>query len=137
MDDLHQEGSRMQQTFQQANERYETMQTQVRADLGDSIQKAFRNVDDILKDIGQTVSPANERAVRILGYNQIEINTENLLRMKTADQQVQMAFRNMTPSVIREFIDRDINPMDMDIRELNRYAEQIKSELNIHAPEDK
>ena len=137
LDDLHQEGSRMQQTFQQANERYETMQTQVRADLGDSIQKAFRNVDDILKDIGQTVSPANERAVRILGYNQIEINTENLLRMKTADQQVQMAFRNMTPSVIREFIDRDINPMDMDIRELNRYAEQIKSELNIHAPEDK
>lgn len=137
LDELHQEGSRMQQTFTKANERYETMQTQVRKDLGDSIQKAFQNVDDILKDIGQTVSPANERAVRILGYNQIEITSENLLRMKTADQQVQMAFRNMTPSVIREFIDRDINPMDMDIRELNRQAERIKSELNINAPEDK
>ncbi len=75
--ELHQEGSAMQQNFQQANERYETMQTEIRKDLGDSIQKAFRNVDDILEQLGQEASPANERAVRILGYNRIEITAEN------------------------------------------------------------
>lgn len=137
LEDLHQEGGSMQQSFQQANERYETMQTQVRKDLGDSIQKAFGNVDDILKEIGQEISPANERAVRILGYNRIEITPENMTRMKAADQQVQMAFHNLTPSVIREFINRGVNPLDLDIRELNAQAEQIRADLKIDAPEEK
>lgn len=132
---LHQEGSQMQQSFQQANERYETMQTQVRKELGDSIQKAFRNVDDILDSIGQEKTAANERAARILGYNRMEITPENIMKMKAADQQVQMAFRNMTPAVVREFIGRGMNPLDMDFTELNRYAEQIRSELNDEATE--
>ena len=137
LEELHQEGGAMQQNFQQANERYETMQTQVRKDLGDSIQKAFHNVDDILEDLGCEVSPVNERAVRILGYNRIEITAENITRMKAADQQVQMAFHNLTPSVIREFINRGMNPLDLDIQELNAQAEQIKAELKIDAPEEK
>ncbi len=137
LEELHQEGSAMQQNFQQANKRYETMQTEVRKDLGDSIQKAFENVDDILEQLGQETSPENERAVRILGYNGIEITPENIAKMKAADQQVQAAFHNLTPSVVREFIGRGINPLDLDIRELNLQAEQIKKELHIDAPEDK
>ncbi len=137
LEELHQEGGSMQQNFQQANERYETMQTQVRKDLGDSIKKAFGNVDDILNELGQEISPVNERAVRILGYNRIEITAENITRMKAADQQVQIAFHNLTPSVIREFINRGINPLDLDIQELNVQAEQIKAELKIDAPEEK
>lgn len=127
---LHQEGSQMQQSFQQANERYETMQTQVRKDLGDSIQKAFQNVDDILESIGMEKSSANERAARILGYNRMEITPENLLQMKAVDQQVQTAFRNLSPAVVREFIGRGLNPLDMDFAELNQHAEQIRSEIN-------
>lgn len=126
---LHQEGSKMQQNFQHANERYETMQTQVGKELGDSIQKAFQNVDDILESIGQETTLANERATRILAYNRMEITPENIMKVKVMDQQVQMAFHNMTPAVVREFIGRDINPLDMDIAELNRQAEQIQSEL--------
>lgn len=137
LEELHQEGGSMQQNFQQANERYETMQTQVRKDLGDSIQKAFGNVDDLLKELGQETSAVNERAVRILGYNQIEITAENITRMKAADQQVQIAFRNLTPAVIREFINRGINPLDLDIRDLNIQAEQVKADLKIDAPEEK
>lgn len=137
LEDLHQEGSSMQQNFQQANERYETMQTEVRKDLGDSIQKAFQNVDDILEEIGQETSPANERAVRILGYNRIEITSENIAKIKAVDQQVQTAFHNLTPSVVREFISRGINPLDLDIQELNQQAEQIRTELHLDAPEEK
>lgn len=137
LENLHQTGSGMQQDFQQANERYETMQTQVRKDLGDSIEKAFRNVDDILENLDMEKSAANERAVRILGYNHTEITPENIAKMKVADQQVQMAFRNLTPAVVREFIGRGMNPLDMDITELNRQAEQIKADLNIDAPQEK
>ncbi len=53
------------------------------------IQKAFRNVDDILSDIGLEETEANQRAVRILGYNQIEITQESVAEMKAADEQVQ------------------------------------------------
>lgn len=133
---LHEEGRQMQQNFQQANERYETMQTQVRKDLGDSIKKAFANIDDILKELGQDVSDANERAARILGYNRITITPENLMRMKAADQQVQQVFQNLTPVVVREFIGRGYNPLDMDFEELNYKAEQIKSELGDDISED-
>ncbi len=137
LEELHQEGSAMQQDFQQANERYETMQTQVRKDLGDSIHKAFQNVDIILEENGMEISQANARAVRILGYNHIEITPENIVKMKAADQQVQKAFHNLSPAVIREFISRGVNPLDMDIQKLNEQAEQIKSELKIDIPEEK
>ncbi len=137
LEELHQEGSGMQRTLEQANERYETMQTPVRSDLGDSMVKAFRNIDELLREIGQEVNPENKRAVRILGYNHLEITAENIMQMKAADQQVQMAFHNLTPAVIREFISKGINPLDLDIKELNREAEQIKTELHIDLPEEK
>ncbi len=137
LEELHQSGSEMQQNFQQANERYEKMQTEVRKDLGDSIQKAFQNVDDILEGLDLDTSAANERAVRILGYNRIEITHESILQMKAADQQVQTAFSNLTPAVVREFISRGIDPLDMQIQELNKQAEQIKAELGIDTPEEK
>ena len=37
--------------YDRANKSYETMMTEPRRDLGDSIKKAFRNVDDILEDL--------------------------------------------------------------------------------------
>ncbi len=42
------------------------MMTAPRKDMGDSIQKAFRNVDDILEDLGLETNDSNRRAVRIL-----------------------------------------------------------------------
>lgn len=137
LEELHQEGSSMQRTLQQANERYETMQTPVRSDLGDSMVKAFRNIDELLREIGQEVNPENKRAVRILGYNHLEITTENIMQMKAADQQVQMAFHNLTPAVIREFISKGMNPLDLDIKDLNLEAEKIKKDLRIDLPEEK
>ena len=40
-------GAQMQQAFEKANESYETLMTAPRRDMGDSMQKAFRNVDAI------------------------------------------------------------------------------------------
>ena len=68
--------------------------TAPRADLGDSIQKAFRNVDDILADIGLDTTEANRRAVRILGYNELPITPENVAQIKAVDEEVQRMFRN-------------------------------------------
>ena len=77
----YEQGSQMKSALEKAGEQYETLMTAPRADMGDSIQKAFRNVDDILKDLGIEATEDNRRAVRILGYNGIDITEESILQM--------------------------------------------------------
>lgn len=125
---VHEAGTALKDTFEKANERYETLMTAPRADLGDSIQKAFRNVDDILADMELENSEENRRAVRILGYNSLEITRESVAEMKAADEEVQRVFKNLTPSVVVEMMKRGINPLQMDFTSLNSVAEEIKSE---------
>ncbi|MCH5334087.1 MAG: hypothetical protein J1D89_09025, partial [Agathobacter sp.] len=114
--------------FVQANERYETMQTAPRADMGDSIQKAFRNVDNILTDMNLEISEPNRRAVRILSYNEMPLTEENIQAVKARDEEMQRAFKNMNPAVTLEMIRRGQNPLDMTLEELNSATEQIKAE---------
>ncbi|MBO5524546.1 MAG: hypothetical protein J5986_12895, partial [Roseburia sp.] len=125
---VHKAGTALRDTFEKAGERYETLMTAPRADLGDSIQKAFRNVGDILADMGLENSEENRRAVRMLGYNGLEITEAAITEMKAADEEVQRTFKNMTPSVVLEMIRKGINPLQMDFAEVNRIAEEIRGD---------
>lgn len=126
---IYDRSAQMKATFEMAEERYETMWTAPRQDMGDSIQKAFQNVDEILEDLGLEVTSANQRAVRILGYNQIEITSENIAKIKAADEMVQQTFTNLTPKVTLEMIRRNINPLEMTMSEINQAAKDIQSDL--------
>lgn len=126
---LYTEGARLQADQKAAGEAYETLMTAPRADLGDSIQKAFRNVDDILQEIGMEQTRSNARAVRILAYNRMEINEQSVLSMKLADQEVQKAFDSLKPAVVREMIREGINPLHMQMSELNEQADQIRQQI--------
>ncbi|MGN0290976.1 MAG: DUF6240 domain-containing protein, partial [Lachnospiraceae bacterium] len=128
---IHEEGRILQDTFEKANESYETLMTAPRKDMGDSIQKAFRNVDDILADLELEPNQMNQRAVRILAYNEMEITVENVTQMKALDEKVQQTFQNMTPSVVREMIKTGVNPLDLSLDELNQAAVEIKDQLGI------
>lgn len=128
---IHEEGRILQDTFEKANESYETLMTAPRKDMGDSIQKAFRNVDDILADLELEPNQMNQRAVRILAYNEMEITVENVTQMKALDEKVQQTFQNMTPSVVREMIKTGVNPLDLSLDELNQVAVEIKDQLGI------
>ncbi len=52
LDSVYENGTALKNTYESARESYETLMTAPRADMGDSIRKAFRNVDDILTDMG-------------------------------------------------------------------------------------
>lgn len=134
---LHEEGKILQDTFEKANESYEALMTSPRKDMGDSIQKAFRNVDDILADLELEPNLSNQRAVRILAYNQMEITKESVTQMKALDEKVQQTFRNMTPQVVREMIKTGVNPLDMNLDELNQAAVEIKDELGLDNEEER
>lgn len=128
---LHEKGSELQGEFERrdaeqvkretANRRYETMQTEIRADLGDSIRKAFRNVDDILTDMNREPSEENRRAVRMLGYNQLELTEENLDRALQIDDKVQRLFRDMKPGKVLQMIRDGVDVLHTDIEELDAY----------------
>lgn len=128
---LHEKGSELQSEFERAGSeqvrretargRYETMQTEVRADLGDSIRKAFRDVDDILTDMNREPSEENRRAVRMLGYNRLEISQENLDRALEVDRKVQSLFRDMKPGRVLQMIRDGVDVLHTDIGQLDDY----------------
>ncbi len=111
--------------FEAASQTYEALGTEVRRDLGDSITKAFRNVDDILKDLGLDVNESNQRAVRILGYNSIIINEEEIRRVKIADEKLTGVIKALTPGKTLALIREGVNPLDMDIDELVNHISEL------------
>lgn len=128
VNELHEAGNALQTSMEKAGESYESLMTEPRKDLGDSIQKAFTNVDDILDDLNLEKSETNQRAVRILGYNSLEITEESIMKMKAADECVQRTFANLTPATVRELIRQGSNPLDMNLTELNQKAEEIRNQ---------
>lgn len=125
--ELYTAGKAMKQSLEAASG-YETLMTSPRADMGDSISKAFQNVDDILKELQIETSESNRRAVRILAYNSTNITEENIKQIKSIEEQVQRAFSDMTPAVTLEMIKRGISPLDMSMSDISDTARQIKSE---------
>lgn len=125
---LHETGSTLKTSMEAALQSYEVMWTAPRSDMGDSIQKAFGNVDEILKDLGLEENRYNQRAVRILAYNQTEITVENIAEIKDVDMEMQRLFRNLTPATTLELIRRGENPLDMEISELNQVVETMQAE---------
>ena len=105
--------------FAKAGEGYEKLMTAPRADLGDSIRKAFRNVDDILEDIGKELSDENRRIIRILGYNRMEVNEENFEKVKSWDVKLQAVVSRIKPGAVLDLIRDGQNPLSMTIEELS------------------
>lgn len=126
---LYETGISMKAEFEKAGESYEALGTEVRKDLGDSVKKAFAGIDDMLKDMGLEPTEANRRAIRILGYNSIEITKESITEMKNYDSKVQNLMDGLKPAITLEMIKRGVNPLDTPIDEVNQEIEQISQEI--------
>ena len=129
VEDIAAAGNELRSRQMEAAESYEAVGTEVRKDLGDSISKAFSNVNDILKDLGLPETAANARAVRILGYNRMELTVENILSMKEYDDKVTSLARDLKPAVVTELIRRRENPLEMNLEELSQKVSKISNEI--------
>lgn len=125
LEEFHGEGRAIQDTYKKAQEGYETLMTTPRGDLGDSIRKAFANVDDILQDLGFELTEENRRAARILGYNRMEMTAENIETVKAADEQVRNVVEKMTPAAVMKMIRDGMNPLEKSFAELESYFENL------------
>lgn len=118
---FHAKGKALQSSYEQAHESYEALMTAPRKDLGDSLNKAFVNVDDILQDLEYAISPENQRAVRILGYNRMEITPQQIELVKAADKAVHSVIEKMTPAATLQMIRDGVNPLNQSFEELEQY----------------
>lgn len=131
---FHTEGKALQNTMAsqeaigKAQQSYETLMTAPRKDLGDNIRKAFANVDDILQDLQVEATDSNRRAVRILGYNRMEVTVENIERVRAADELVQSVVEKMTPASTLKMIRDGKNPLEMNFPELEQYFDSLPEE---------
>lgn len=125
LEEFHGEGRVLQATYQKAQEEYEALMTAPRKDLGDSIKKAFANVDDILRDLGYELTEENRRAARILGYNRMEMTVDNIEAVRAADDQVRNVVEKMTPAAVLKMIRDGVNPLEKSFGELERYFQEL------------
>lgn len=121
-------GKSMLTELEKAKEAYETLQTTPRADYGDSIKKAFNNMDSLMEEMGIEDTVHNRRAIRILGYNQMEITKEAIEQVKAYDLRVNYLIQNLNPRIAVHIIKEGINPMDIPIDKLNHHIEKLNME---------
>ena len=133
LETIYNEGKVLQDQYEKAQASYEKLMTAPRNDLGDSIEKAFASVDHILKDLGLELTDENRRAVRILGYNQMEMTHSNVEAVSAADRQVQDVVEKLTPAATLKMIRDGFNPLEKSIEELETYFKSLPPEYKKEA----
>lgn len=123
---LRETGNRLAAQYAQAGERYEALMTKPRADMGDRLDTAFRNVDSLLEQMKLEPTEANRRAVRMITYSHAELNEENLTRMKEYDATVRQLLRDMNPAACARMIQNGVNPLRMPLAELSDTLRDIQ-----------
>ncbi len=129
------EGTKLQADLVKAGLAYETLMTTPSSEYGDSIRKAFANMDSLLMEMDIENTQANQRAVRILGYNQMEITKESIDQVKAYDEQVRSLMESFHPAVTVRMIKEGINPLETPIYELNQQIDKMKEEQGVTSQE--
>lgn len=103
---------------------YESMMTAPRSDMGDSIQKAFANMDSLLGELGMELTAENKKAVRILSYNQMELTDEAVEQIKDLDSRLVSVLNRMKPEIVLGMIRDGVNPLRMELSKLEAEVSQ-------------
>lgn len=109
---------------------YETLATAKRTDLGDGIAKAFdASMEGILNELQLERNESNERAVRILAYNRMEVTARNVFSIKQAAQEYGRLTEGLKPRVVAYLIANRVNPLNTEINQLNDYIDEIRGQI--------
>ncbi|MFI3200078.1 MAG: DUF6240 domain-containing protein [Eubacteriales bacterium] len=124
-------GLQSREKLETIQEKYEQVMTLPSREYGDSIQKAFQNVSDILEEMSLEDNQSNQKAVRILGYNNMPITEENILAVKEADLTLQRVLDKLTPKATIELIHNGVNPLESSLAEIEEVVSKVEDENRI------
>ena len=127
LNELHQTGMNN-LAMRRYAESMESVMTSPNKQFGDNIQKAFGNVDSLLQNIGMAATAQNRRAVRMLGYNSVEVTAENVEKVSEYDAKLQEVLKELHPAVTVRMLRDGINPLEQSIDDLSVRIAQIKQE---------
>ncbi len=130
LNELHQTGMNN-LAMRRYAESVESVMTSPNKQFGDHIQKAFGNVDSLLQNIGMAANAENRRAVRMLGYNSVEVTAENVEKVSQYDAKLQEVLKELHPAVTVRMLRDGINPLEQSIDDLSSKIAQIKQEEGI------
>lgn len=136
LNELHQTGQNMDSSFRRFNETYEAVMTSPKAEMGDQITKAFGNVDKLLSGLGMEATDANRRAVRMLGYNTVEVTTENVERVREYDEKLQNVLKELHPAVTVRLIRDGVNPLEESIDSLAQKIMDIRQQEGVQGEDN-
>jgi hypothetical protein len=113
-----------------ASEAYETFESTVRSDLGDSVNRAVEaSAGAMLNDMGFEDNRSNREAVSILVKNNMDVNEKNIASIKELKSTLDSIVENMKPETALNMIRNNINPYTADIREVNEYLKTENAKL--------
>lgn len=115
---------------------YDALGTAPRVDMGDSIRKAFANVDALLQELQLPADAEHTRAVRILGYSSIAITQENLQQVIQYDREVNDLLAACKPNAVLSMIRDGLNPLDLSVGELNQTLREKNYQAGVKETED-
>ena len=116
--------------YEKAGVSYETMMTEIRSDLGDKITKAFANTEDILNEIGMKTNELNKKAVRVLGYNSMEITSQSVEKVCDALIKTESVITRMNPGKVVNLIRNGVNPLELSFDKLIERLDKMDDSLN-------
>ncbi|MBQ4284774.1 MAG: hypothetical protein IJB96_12715, partial [Lachnospira sp.] len=130
-------GRGFKERFRQASQTYQAVGTNKRADMGDSVDKAVKSsTNNLLKDLGLENNQANADAIRILGYNEMEITRASIEQVKELYATLNSLIKHMTPEACIKMIRDGINPMNEDIHTIDKYLKSGKIKALSNSKED-
>jgi hypothetical protein len=113
-----------------ASEAYETFESTVRSDLGDSVNRAVEaSAGAMLNDMNLEDNRSNREAVSILVKNNMDVNEKNVTNIKELKSTLDSLVENMKPETALNMIRNNINPYTTDIREVNEYLKTENAKL--------
>lgn len=130
VEDITVEGAVKENILKSAQIAYDTLGTKPDRELGDSLKKAFTGIDKMLEDLELENSTDNQRAIRILAYNEMIIDEKNINDIKKLDSEVTKLIDNLTPRTTAYLIANGINPLKTDIQTLNKELDKINENMD-------
>ncbi|MCR5719312.1 MAG: DUF6240 domain-containing protein [Lachnospiraceae bacterium] len=121
---LNTAGTETANEYIKAGKEYETMMTKPSREYKDSIKKAFRNVDEVLRANGLETTSLNQKALRGLSYNNMEVTPKNILKTAENINETQNVMKKLTPAKTLEMIRDGVNPLKLSIKELGDYLDK-------------
>jgi len=92
---------------------------------GDSYSKLKQTIPSLLTNLGLPAEHEDIRAAVILSHGQIDINSENISRIKELDGKIRALSDSLHPRIAATMLSEGLNPLDTPIDSLQSYVDSF------------